>query len=167
MSEYERKMAESDAYLRKIQVRTAKQKIMVAQKRDKVAQIEKDMEMSQISNWTDESKFNIDAKERETLKKKQMQILDNIHRTGLPDREQLVDTIVALRVEKNHSDEENRLLKTSCARLKKQLAIALEQASRGEEGGARSDWIKQQPETATPHTGMKPTDLENSLNENR
>ena len=46
MSEHERKLAESDAYLRKIQVRTAKQKVMVLQKREKVAQIEKDMELS-------------------------------------------------------------------------------------------------------------------------
>lgn len=74
---------------------------------------------------------------------------------------------MALRVEKNHSDEEIRLYKVSCARLKKQLAIALEQAANGGDGGARSEWIKHQPETATPHTGMMPTDLENSLNENR
>jgi len=46
-------------------------------------------------------------------------VLDEIYRTGLPDREQLVDTIVALRQDKNAYEEENRLLKVSCARLKK------------------------------------------------
>ena len=59
--------------------------------------MERDLELSQLSAWTAESQFNIDAKEKEMAKKKQSSILDNIHRTGLPDREQLVDTIVALR----------------------------------------------------------------------
>lgn len=72
-----------------------------------------------MSNWTAESQFNIDAKEKEMIKKKQQNVLDNIYKTGLPDREQLVDTIVALRVDKNAYEEENRLLKVSCAKLKK------------------------------------------------
>jgi len=39
----------------------------------------------------------------------------------LPDREQLVDTIIALRQEKNLNEEEIRLLKVAYARIKKQL----------------------------------------------
>lgn len=53
--------------------------------------------MSQLSNWTSESTFNVDLKEKEALKRKQKSVLDDIYRTGLPDRENLVDTIVALR----------------------------------------------------------------------
>ena len=121
------------------------------------------MELSQISNWTGESQFNVETKEREQVKRKQQSVLDDIHRTGLPDREQLVDTIIALRQEKNLNEEEIRLLKVAYARIKKQLLQALEQAT-GAEGGIRSDWIKNQPETAS---GMLPTDLEHSMNEIR
>ena len=61
------------------------------------------------------------VKEKEQAKKKQHQNLSEVFRSGMPDREELVDTIVALRTEKNYHDEEMRLLKVSCARLKKQL----------------------------------------------
>ena len=128
MSEHERKLAESDAYLRKLQAKTAASRpkmssnmslVGTSQKREKMAQMERDLELSQMSNWTAESQFNIDAKEKEMIKKKQQNVLDNIYKTGLPDREQLVDTIVALRVDKNAYEEENRLLKVNCAKLKK------------------------------------------------
>lgn len=62
-------------------------------------------------------------------------------RTGLPDREQLVDTIVALRQDKNGQEEQIRLLKVSCARLKKQLHQAQEKAALAD-GGGRAEWIK-------------------------
>ena len=59
--------------------------------------MERDLELSQMSHWTAESQFNVEAREKEMLKKKQSSVLDDIYKTGLPDREQLVDTIVALR----------------------------------------------------------------------
>ena len=55
------------------------------------------------------------------LKKRKQKVVDDIHATSLPDREQLVDTIVLLRQQKNLNEEENRMLKVACARLKKQL----------------------------------------------
>ena len=130
MTEHERKLAKADAYLRKIQPKATtlgQQRMKLVYKKEKVGQLEKDMEMSQLSTWTAESQYNIDAKEKEILKRKRQTILSEITRTGLPDREQLIDTIVALRVEKNHHEEETRMLKVSCARLKKQLVQALEQ----------------------------------------
>ena len=75
------------------------------------------------------------------LKKKAGKNLDDIYRTGLPDRESLVDTIVVLRQQINHFEEDNRILKVNNARLKKQLMIA--QAEQGNDG-IRSDWLKQQ-----------------------
>ena len=45
--------------------------MVVSQKRDKMAHMERDLELSQMSNWTAESQFNIDAKEKEMIKKKQ------------------------------------------------------------------------------------------------
>jgi len=51
-------------------------------------------------------------------------VLDDIYKTNLPDREALVDTIVTLRQDKNHNEEEIRLLKVNNARLKKQLYSA-------------------------------------------
>ena len=81
--------------------------------------------MSQLSNWTGgESQFIVDTKE--IIKKKSEKVLSDIFRTGLPDREALVDTIVTLRQEKNLHEEEMRLLKVGNARLKKQLYVAQE-----------------------------------------
>ena len=91
-------------------------------------------------------------------------MLSDVFRTGLPDREQLVDTIVALRQDKNGQEEQIRLLKVSCARLKKQLHQAQEKAALAD-GGGRAEWIKNQTETTPNGANMMPTDLENSLNE--
>lgn len=119
--------------------------------------------MSQLSSWTGgESQFHVDQKE--VVKKKSEKVLSDIYRTGLPDREALVDTIVTLRQEKNFNEEDIRLLKVNNARLKKQLYIAHEHQG---EGGTRADWLKQQNETSGAAGLMVPTDLENSLNENR
>ena len=55
MSEHERKLAEADGYLRKIQPTKntlAKQRQMLLQKRDKVAALEREAELSQLSSWT-------------------------------------------------------------------------------------------------------------------
>ena len=79
MTEHERKLAESDAYLRKLQAKTAAARpkgstgslMMISQKREKMAQMERDLELSQMSTWTAESQFNVDAKEKEMIKKKQ------------------------------------------------------------------------------------------------
>ena len=125
-------MVESDAYLRKVNQGTsktssymAKQRMQLLNKKEKVSMMERDMELSQLSNWTGgDSQFNYDIKEREMLKKKQQKVLSDIHKTGLPDREELVDTIVNLRLEKNLHEEEIRLMKVTCARLKKQLYLA-------------------------------------------
>ena len=48
MSEHERKMAESDAYLRKLNAKSAKSRpgLVLVQKREKQAQFEKDHELS-------------------------------------------------------------------------------------------------------------------------
>ena len=125
MSEHERKLAESDAYLRKIKPKgdnAARQRQQLLQRREK-PQFDKEAELSQISNWTGESQFNVGA--AEMLKKKhQSKVLGDIYRTGLPDREQLVDTIVVLRQEKNMFEEEIRLLKVTCAKLKRQILMA-------------------------------------------
>ena len=75
-----------------------------------------------------------------------------------------MDTIVTLRQEKNQHEEELRLLKVTCARLKKQLILAHEHPA---DGSSRADWLKQQSETSGLAGAMMPTDLENSLNENR
>jgi len=80
MSEHERKLAESDAYLRKLHAKTAASRpknvglvlINNNHKRDKMAHLERDLELSQMSNWTQESQFqNLDAKEKDMIKKKQ------------------------------------------------------------------------------------------------
>ena len=61
MSEHERKLAESDAYLRKMNAKTQsnattrQQRALLMQKREKVAQIEREMDLSQMSSWTGES----------------------------------------------------------------------------------------------------------------
>ena len=135
---------------------------MLLQRREKAATFDKEADMSQLSSWTGESQFNVD--QREVSKKKQEKVLSDIFRSGLPDREALVDTIVTLRQEKNHFEEEIRLLKVNNARLKKQLYIAQENQI---EGSSRADWLKQQNETSGAAALMLPTDLENSLNENR
>ena len=93
MSEHERKLAESDAYLRKMNAKTQssatarQQRALLMQKREKVAQMEREADLSQMSSWTGESQFNVDTKEREQVKRKQQKVLDDIYRTGLPDRE--------------------------------------------------------------------------------
>jgi len=46
-------------------------------------------------------------------------VLDKIWKTGLPDREEMLETIMTLRQEKNIHEEQIRLLKTNTARLKK------------------------------------------------
>ena len=60
-----------------------------------------------------------------------------------------MDVIVNLRQEKNLHEEEIRLLKTTCARLKKQLFAAQEKEAI-DGGGTRADWLRQQhqPETS-------------------
>lgn len=64
MSEHDRKLAESDAFLRKINQTkthdTARQRRMLMEKRGQVAQLERDYEMSQRSNRASESDFNVD-----------------------------------------------------------------------------------------------------------
>lgn len=97
MSEHERKLAESDAYLRKLQAKNAASRpkniglVLVnsnPSKREKLAHMERDLELSQLSSWTAESQFNnLDAKEKDMIRKKQQNVLDQIYRTGLPDRE--------------------------------------------------------------------------------
>ena len=58
--------------------------------------MEKDMELSQLSSWTGESVFNLKTKETLAKKKRQNNI-DEIYKAGMPDREEMVDTIIALR----------------------------------------------------------------------
>lgn len=63
-------------------------------------QLEKDMELSQLSAWTGESVFNV--KTQETIsKKKRQNTLDEIYKSGMPDREEMLDTIISLRQTKN------------------------------------------------------------------
>ena len=75
MSEKERKLAESDAYLRKLNKSSAGSKrpgLVIVQKREKIAQMEREMELSQISSWTGgESQYDYVVKEKEQAKKKQ------------------------------------------------------------------------------------------------
>ena len=67
LSETDRKLAESDAYLRQIQQKQLK--LLMDKERKPVSKMEKDMELSQISSWTGESVFNV--KTTAALKKKQ------------------------------------------------------------------------------------------------
>ena len=46
-------------------------------------------------------------------------MVDHIYTANMADREELVETIVGLRQEKNIQKEQVRLLKTTVARLKK------------------------------------------------
>lgn len=62
-----------------------------------VEKLEKDLELSQMSAWTGESIFNINDREREEIKKRKKKVLDEIYKVGLPDREELIDTIIGLR----------------------------------------------------------------------
>ena len=72
MSEHERKMAESDAYLRKLHAKSAKSRpgLVVIQKRENKRDMA-DAEESQMSAWTAESQFNVEAREKEQTKKQQ------------------------------------------------------------------------------------------------
>ena len=63
--------------------------------------LDKDMELSQISSWTGESIFNINKKEKELLKKKRQNTLDEVYKAKMPDKEEMQDTIIALRQAKN------------------------------------------------------------------
>ena len=79
-------------------------------------QLEKDMELSQLSAWTGESVFNV--KTQETIsKKKRQNTLDEIYKSGMPDREEMLDTIISLRQTKNTQEDQIRILKVTCARL--------------------------------------------------
>ena len=103
MSESERRLAESDAFLRKLNQKQAK--LRGSQRSQRISEFEKELELSQMSAWTGESIFNVDAKEKETIKRKQQTILDEIYKAGMPDREELLDTIMHLRQEKNVREE--------------------------------------------------------------
>ena len=50
-----------------------------------------------MSAWTGESIFNINDKEKEEIKKRKKDVLDAIYKVGLPDREELIDTVIGLR----------------------------------------------------------------------
>ena len=123
------------------------------------------MELSQLSAWTGESVFNV--KTQETIsKKKRQNTVDEIYKTGMPDREEMVDTIINLRQAKNCYEDQIRILKVTCARLQKSLYIAQEQLEKDN----RADWIKHTAETASGAKNQtvglkKPMDLEGAMHE--
>ena len=123
------------------------------------------MELSQLSAWTGESVFNV--KTQETIsKKKRQNTVDEIYKTGMPDREEMVDTIINLRQAKNCYEDQIRILKVTCARLQKSLYIAQEQLEKDN----RADWIKHSAETASGAKNQtvglkKPMDLEAAMHE--
>ena len=97
------------------------------------------MELSQMSSWTGESVFNV--KTTNALKKKQRQnYVDESYKKSMPDKEEMVDTIIALRQTKNIQEEQVRILKVTVAKLQKSLYIEQEKANADVNG--RSDWIK-------------------------
>ena len=84
----------------------------------------------------------------------------------MPDREEMADTIIALRQTKNTQEEQIRLLKVTCARLQKSLYIAQEQIDKD----SRADWIKHTAETSAGAKNQtvgltKPMDLEAAMHE--
>ena len=87
----------------------------------------------------------------------------------MPDKEEMAETIIALRQTKNVQEEQIRLLKVTCARLQKSLIIAQEQADTVDR---RADWIKHNTETSAGAKGQsvgltKPMDLEAAMHEIR
>lgn len=101
LTESERKLAEADAFLRKLQ----QKKLPKPQ--------EKDPQISEMSAWTGESVININASPE-----RKKNHVDEIHKANLPDKEALFNDIMTLRQVRNVHEEQIRLLKTTVARYK-------------------------------------------------
>lgn len=116
MSDAERKVAEADVYLKRLNER--EQEINHVKFRDSVytREMEKQLELSQMSAWTGDE---IGAASKKPDRPRTSRGRD----PKQPDSEKLVETIVTLRQEKNVHEEQIKLLKTAIMRLKKQLAV--------------------------------------------
>lgn len=107
ISDSELKLAEADAYLRKLQQKNKKLKLH-------------DPELSQMSSWTGESVINLKSG------------ADKRKHASLPDSETLLEDILVLRQTRNINEEQVRLLKVSLARMKKLNEKLTEQLRKAE-----------------------------------
>lgn len=79
--------------------------------------MEKQLELSQMSAWTSDE-VNLNNKE---VKHGAKRLIDKILKVNEPDREEMVETIITLRQQKNIHEEQIKLLKTTVFRMKKQI----------------------------------------------
>lgn len=85
MSEAERKLAEADAYLRKLN-----------QKPKFVEKVDEEHQISQLSSWTGESLLNIRGGGT-TVQDLSQPHPTTLYKATLPDKEQLLEDILVLR----------------------------------------------------------------------
>ena len=119
----EAKLNQSDMYLKRLQQN--QYRIKRTENREKLKELERELELSQMSSWTGDSLINIQKQGKvERIKGQKSKIIDDLQSVTLPDRETLLDTIVNLRQQKNVYEEQLQLFKVSNARYKKLLILA-------------------------------------------
>ena len=96
MAASDAKLAESDAYLKKLHQRQGNMKKKENQERLK--ELERELELSQMSSWTGESVINITKGNKvERMRSSKTKIIDDLQSITMPDKETLYETIVNLR----------------------------------------------------------------------